>query len=285
MIAAWLETTLAPEPTPYTYWEAPAIREARNRLVRHSVDEATRRELRKVMGDSAQDDPEFAFLFQPYRDRYPFLSPAKQLQMQALALGVDRALIESGQTPIEAQGTLREARKAMLASVEALLTKDELEQYQRRDSPAALILANSGFKFTQAEFDAVYPTISPEDASIGLRRFDAESTARLKEVLGEERFVEYRKVQDPMYRMLSAIVASHGRQNADLSSAYKAVYENQEESVQMQRVGPVLSMEALRKKQKMSEDLRATLVTAIGQEATDIFLRSMESSRSLAQVR
>jgi len=285
LLASWLETQSTPEQTPYAYWEAPAVREARNRLLKHAVAQSTRRELQKLLGTGAIDDPELAFLFQPYRDRYRFLSPAKQLEVEDAALNVDRALLASGTTPIEAQAQLRAARQKTTDAVKAALTEDEFAQYQQRESPAALMLANSGFTFTQKEFDALYPLMSQDDASIGLKRFDEHSTALVREVLGEDRFLEYRKVQDPMYRLLTAVSAAHGKQNADVNTAYRAVFANQEKSIELQRAGPVLSRQGLQTKAKLATDLRAALLSSIGPDATDIFLRSMDSSRSLAQVR
>jgi hypothetical protein len=85
--------------------------------------------------------------------------------------------------------------------------------------------------------------------------------------------------------MLSTIVASHGKPDADVDAAYAAVYKNQEASAEMLRAGPVLSFDAQNKKDRMETELRNDLATNIGSEAAEIFMRSMDANRGLIQTR
>jgi len=285
MVAAYFEWKVAPQSSIYPYWQSPAVRDARNRITRYQIDEAKRQALIAAFGQSVSDDPDFASIFQPYRDKYPFLSTAKQLEIERLSLEVDRSLLNSGSTPIQAQSILTKARQVFTAALETLLTKEEFAQYQLRESPAAKMLANSGFNFNQNEFDAIYPTIPNDDGPIGLRRLDAETMERARGVLGEERFIEYRKDQDPMFHLLSTIVVAHGPANADINAAYNAVYQNQQEERELGHAGPAPSFNGYEKKEQLKADLKTKLTTLIGNDATDIFLRSMEANSGLMKTK
>jgi hypothetical protein len=285
LIVAYLAFINSPESPAFAYWAPPALREAEERIRAFEVADAARKIVRSEYGDAALDDPEFAFLFRPYADRYPNLSATKQLELQRISIVPMRALVASNLSPIQAQVAVKASQREVEAEISRLLSPAEWQEYQRKESSAVRSLANSGFKFTQQEFDAVLPTVAQGDGPVGMKRFDPASTEALREALGPKRYLEYRKSQDPTFHMLSAIVSAHGKQNADVDAAYEAVYSNQEASAQMLRAGPVLGFDDQRKKEQMTADLRTRLTKEIGGEATDVFMRSMDSNRGLVQAR
>jgi len=285
LIVTYLTSVVAPGSQPFAYWEPSAVRDARERLQRYETDEAARQQLRSTFGDGVMDDPEFAFLFRPYADRYPALDSAKQLELQKLSLIPAKALIDSELSPIQAQVRIKAAQREMYAQIAKLLSPQEMQEYDRKESPAARALASGGFRFTQTEFDAVFPTLAATGGEAVVKRFDPASTESLRKILGEKRFLDYRKSQDPTFQMLSTIVASHGKPDANVDAAYAAVYKNQETSAEMLRAGPVLSFDAQNKKDRMETELRNDLATNIGSEAAEIFMRSMDANRGLIQTR
>ncbi len=286
MMAAYIEWKVTPTPSVYQYWQSPALRDASSRLQEHQIDEAMRQALVSAFGPSIVDDPDFASIFQPYRHKYPFLSASKQLELERMTMHIDRALINSGTTPLEAQATLAQARQSMLAGVKSLLTDSEFAEYQLRESPLSRTLANSGFKFSKSEFDALIPIMSqgPVD-QIGTRRLDSENLERVRGVLGEERFLEYRKAQDPVYQMLSTIAVSHGAGNPDINAAYEAVYKTQQELAALDQRGPVPSLDGYKRKEELRTELSSSLRRSIGDEATAIFLRSLDANRGLMEAK
>ncbi|MDF2466712.1 MAG: hypothetical protein K0Q43_4947 [Ramlibacter sp.] len=284
LIVAYLESALSPRDQAFAYWESTAVREARDRLQRHQIDEEIRSQLRAAFGEEVAADPEFAHLFRPYSDRYPGLEPTKQLELQKLALMPFRALAESGVSPTQAQVKVRAAQREMQAQIARLLSAHELQEYQRKESPAARALAGGSFRFTQREFDAAFPVLARGGDDV-VKRFDPQSAQGLREAMGDQRFLEYRKSHDPTFQMLSTIVASHGRQDANVDVAYDLVYKNQEATAEFLKAGPVLGFDAQKKKDLMTAELRSQLATNIGDEATEIFMRSMDANRGLVQPR
>ncbi len=279
MVAAYIRWTVTPVPTEYPYWQPFATREAVGRLSRHAIDEALRSALVDVFGQGATSDSDYAAIFQPYGDKYPSLSVAKQIEMERITLESDRALVEAKTAPIQVQGLLVKARRRSISELEQLLSREEFADYQAKESTAARALANSGFNFTRSEFDAVYPLIAEGDANSAVRSFDPKKLEGIRAVLGEERFTEYRKAIDPTFQLLSAIVADYGAPNADVNLAYEAVTESERRADETRRLGPVLNAEGAAQTRRRVIDLRSKLNDLIGTEATDIYLRSLAAAR------
>jgi hypothetical protein len=175
---------------------ASALRDARERLQRYETDEAARQQLRSTFGDGVMDDPEFAFLFRPYADRYPALIRPSSSNCRSCpdsGKGADRLRVE----PHTGAGQDQAAQRETYAQIAKLLSPQEMQEYDRKESPAARALASGGFRFTQTEFDAVFPTLAATGGEAVVKRFDPASTDSLRKILGEKRFstIENRKIR------------------------------------------------------------------------------------------
>lgn len=118
----------------------------------------------------------------------------------------------------EALDLLEQERRKDIA---AILTPDELEQFDLQASPAARALRSrlAGFAPTEPEFRAIFGLQRAFDERFAHRSgggFDEakirerstaeqELEAKLRTALGERRFAEYRKHQDSGYRMAARI--------------------------------------------------------------------------------
>ncbi len=126
--------------------------------------------------------------------------------------------------------------KQKRADIEALLTPEELAQYDLRHSQTAQQLAWTlgNFETTEEEFKTLYALQKPFDekfsSSRGFvntpelqrERNEAQKTldAAIEEALGEQRYAEYKRAQDRDYRLLRQLTPRLDVTAANVNEAY-----------------------------------------------------------------
>lgn len=223
LAAARAATVIA---APDEYWRPLPARSAALREADYKSVQAARKLLLQSFGPAAQAQPAFADVFQPYRQRFPFLSADKQMALQQILFETTAGGAAAFVGP-EGAGDPRSAR------VRALLSDEEWAEYQRRESPAALRLANNGFEFTEAEFRAVYDVVAAAPPTAAGLSPHLASTSAVEQVLGTDRFLEFKRAQDPLYRWLRSGTARFGITQEVVADAYELIKSAEKQASQV----------------------------------------------------
>lgn len=184
-------------------------------------------------------------------------------------------------------------RKQLLAERQAALTNllsaAELEQYELWMSPAANAVryAFYGMDTTEEEFLAVYKLRqafeaqwNPEEINLNddatLEKWNAarqELEAQIKETLGEKRFAEYRRGEDPDFHQMSAVVTRFKlprEKAADLYEIKRALVEARNQVLANNTLDPTTKDSTLT---TMTAETEAAVKEVLGGKAFDYYQR------------
>src|SRR5436190_12521072 len=180
-----------------------------------------------------------------YEERmYGFLPPEKQDQLKTLQAKYDDMEQEiytrsKGMLLDEDQEQLRRIEKQREAELAQILTPQELEEYELRNSSTAnsMRAQMTGFQPSEEEFRKIFGIQKIFDNEFN-QAFDitddaqAEIKARaqqqaqdalndeVKKVLGNDRFAEYQRAQDPDYRTLAQVADRFDLSRDDVNRVY-----------------------------------------------------------------
>jgi hypothetical protein len=165
---------------------------------------------------------------------YGFLPAEKQEQLKTLNAHYDALQQEiyskaKGELIPEDEERLRTIEKAKEAEMAKLLTPQEMEEYQLRNSPTASTLRTqlAGFQPNEEEFRKIFKLQKTFDDQFN-KGFDytdenqmaAQAKAQqeaqkalqdeMKKTLGEQRYAEYARAQDPDYKPIENLANRYG---------------------------------------------------------------------------
>ncbi|HKQ39354.1 MAG TPA: hypothetical protein VJ063_14845, partial [Verrucomicrobiae bacterium] len=162
----------------------------------------------------------------------------------------DREL-EDGQPITEAErARLRKIREERSQQLDATLSPDEKQWYDLWMSPSANAVRYSmyGMEATEQEFLAVYQLRrafddqwNPDEIDWnndqmvnGYQQAHADLEAQVRQQLGEDRYVQYRRGNDPAYHHLNAAVSRYNLPRTKANEAYDVRLTVQQMSAQIQ---------------------------------------------------
>lgn len=202
------------------YWEAKL--DPKLELERRALEREERKALRDLLGP----DPENGTAAQLQRT-YPNLSPEKIAAFAALRdryneqtedlYAANRGMV----TPIN-EGKEAELTQAFRSGLKALLSPQEFEEYEMRESRTAnqLHFTLSSVDVSEQEYRSIYQLQSAFDEQYSFKRFtpdSPEAKARtaaqqklkddIKLALGDQRYSEYERGTDGSYRNATQLVA------------------------------------------------------------------------------
>lgn len=232
------------------YWRAPAVREYERARSLAEAQAAAREALLELFGPQAADDAVFAAVFKPYEQQYPFLSSAKQLALQALRLEQQHKLASAG------AGVMTSGDHQQLQmQLKKLLSDEEYLEYRLRDSQEARYLSASGFDFTEAEFRKVLRAMpmnasgSAQPSGFGMIASGGFADSAVASALGSTRFAQFKRHQDPAYRLMLAVATQRQLSTAAVEAAYKV---HEDHTAQMQRARLDASLDSPTRQQALS---------------------------------
>jgi hypothetical protein len=176
-------------------------------------------ELKRLLGPDSADENPWA------RDTLAFLSPEKREQLKLIEEDYRAMQTRNDQyymirLPEDAEKQ-RYLEKQKRADLEAVLTPEELTQYDLRSSSTAnqLRWQLSGFDMTEDEYKTLFALQKPFDDKYRFDRAtiptpedtrarnDAQKAldAEIQKALGDERYAEYKRVQDQDYKLLQKL--------------------------------------------------------------------------------
>jgi hypothetical protein len=228
--------------------------------------------------------------------RLGFLPDAKRGQVRMLLENYNDAELEIRQKTWEEGEELTSDDLARLKSLQEqrdqaitqALSEDELQQYQLAMSPLAYQVRDSlfGMNATEPEYLTVYglrkefldkwsdqPPEDPEQRA-DWEQAQAELEAQLKQKLGDARYADYRRAQDPDYREL-AIAAARYKVSAGVADE---VYSYKQLSLEYRaRVAGNRSLTPDQQQAAlgaMAAETEQTVRAALGSKAYDYYRRS-----------
>ncbi len=261
-------------------WESGGHLSADLRKALRDLDQEERQLVRELLGvDLATELARYSAAEETDQEyRYSFLPPEKRDKLRTLqekydALEQDVYARTKGLVLDEDQEELRQIGKAREAELAQLLSPEELEEYQVRNSTTANALRYQlvGFNPTEEEFRKIFRLQKTFDDEFG-ENFDVtddkqtEVRARaqqeaqealneeIKKILGDQRYAEYERAQDGDYKSLVQL-ADRFDLDKDVVSrvyGYKATAEKQKEAIENNA--------------SLTEDQRRTALAAIAQE-------------------
>lgn len=211
----------------------------KDQLLRKLVKSAEKRDLlRQLFGDEVENDPAFEDLFKPYNASLGFLDSEKQLALQAAVLTNQAKVADlfgSGFTR-EAMRDRQLANEDLQAGIQEILTADEYLEYQLRESRTAEMMRRTldGMDYSEQEFRDLYAIRSEFDEQLqggdffrGSSRSQAgteirdERDQRVREYLGDDRYQEYARLQDPVFRSLLSIAERYNTGESTMIEVYE----------------------------------------------------------------
>ena len=197
-----------------------------------------------------------------------------------------------------AMQTQRLMEEEKLADLAAVLTPEEIAQYEQRNSPSARTLSNSlrNVEISEAEYAQIYEAQKAFDATNHMRttmdataysQRQAEQLAlneKVRAVLGENRFYAYLEGADMNYANVVRALAPFSAVTKDASyQVYRLQIELQSVMAQASRGGPP-SQEKIAEMRTTVETYNGRLESILGPEAAEAY-RSQGSGRKFSNFR
>ncbi len=275
-----LDTRMRRTDTPY--WKKPERDPHQATVDELDLEEQKRQLLLEIFGTEIVDDPLFEDLFRPLNDRLALLSSDTQIALDALIRS------KRAQTlGVRGPGMLREDRVAMRDSsvdldqaIQELLTEDEYLEYQLRNSPLASAMRRTmdGFDYSEQEFRDIFgirnASTMADVRQIGGGREEHAAAVQanneqLRDYLGEARYQEYERLQDPVFRSLQSIGERYGSSESELIEVYEISSAMATQTREIARNGDLPRQEARKRMEEIDQQAFAEIIEVVGEEAAE----------------
>lgn len=205
-------------------------------------EEERRQQLMNLFGEDIAEDPLFASIFKPLNKTLGFLSSDKQIrldELQRLDEAKTQSLFRNGFTE-ESRADLAAQRETLQREISELLGIGDTFEYQLRESRLADVMRRGldDFDYSEAEFRDIFNIRSQNEGYELSSRFinrsefrqqREQSAEQIRSYLGDTRYQEYARSQDPAYRSLQSIGERYGNSTAEINDVYAIAQETQEQ--------------------------------------------------------
>jgi len=262
------------------YWQRPERDRYETVMAALSNEEAKRTLLLEIFGEDIVEDPVFADLFKPLSETLAFLSSDKQIALDSLR--------RSGQaaSTVQGSGFLREDRTEIRATaadlsraIQELLTPDEYLEVQLRDSRLAQTIKRNmdGMDYGEQEFRDIFQIRnaleSDTERASGPGGRDAYIAAReatneqVRDYLGEKRFTEYERLQDPLFRSLKTVGERYNASDADVVAVYDMTSQANSQIRELSQNKQLSTQETRQRVEKIQAETQSDIVDLVGEDA------------------
>ena len=225
------------------YWKRPERDQYQSVMVNLEFEEDKRNLLLEIFGEEIMNDPLFEDLFKPLNENLAFLSSDRQIALDSLMRSnrAENSTNRNSRFLREARDDLRASSDQLQRSIEELLTADEYLEYQLRESAQANQLRRSmdGMDYGEQEFRDIFeihnsaaPDTERQPGRAGREAFLAarqETNNRVRDYLGEQRYEEYARLQDPVFRSLQSVGERYETSDSAVLTLYQITNETNEE--------------------------------------------------------
>ncbi|MEE8057483.1 MAG: hypothetical protein V3T17_06575 [Pseudomonadales bacterium] len=190
----------------------------------------------QLYGESAITDPVFAGLFKPYQTTMDFLTSDVQIELYEQNLLYEANLYDAKHAHIPlTKYQQKQLRDQLNASIQEILSENELFEYQLRMSDTAGRLRSDigDFFYNEQEFKDVFTIVKeyePEWVNPGWQGEVnlTERDNRIRNYLGEDRYQVYKRLQDPGYHILQTHFRHQYISEQDIIDVYTAINHMQQ---------------------------------------------------------
>jgi len=262
------------------YWKPRAIRDVQARIARDELRIAYRSALREALGDAVAANPALAEVFAPNSARWSYLPPELRAGLETeITRDLSNRLVGRAGNATMAGDVDRQQR------LRAMLGDTNYFEYSLRESALADQLLGIDFNFTEQEFRQVFSIWSK---SLGTNQSDLRGIMRAGEraddpvmmsiqaALGSQRFAEYRRAQDPVYKLVRSTVRFAAVDPAKADPAYAVIEQTKLKAAQlMGKGGPVIGTATRKNLEQLKLERSRKLVALLGAPAAEVLERSM----------
>jgi hypothetical protein len=247
------------ELTAEMYWLPEVHRIERQLTQSREVEKQLRKEALERYGKDALSAPVFESLFYPMNSRFSFLSSEKQLKLQDAmdSHHVRIASVSATSPPENRIDDYQTAQATFESRLEEILSADEAYEYYLRDGEVSRRIRISGVSVSEDEFrdlynalDALNQANAVKNGGSPFRKLSMVSSPyseQVRTILGDERYLDFLKSEDPTYTNLARIAQSLGVAQDDIDAAY-LVFVNAAEEIRATANQYVSNDPALRQK-------------------------------------
>ena len=245
-----------------------------------------RRSLISIFGADIIEDPLFETLFKPLNDSLSFLDSDKQIAVDETRKRASMSALQlsrGGFITEMRDDRFREAEE-LEASLRAILTVDEFTEYELRESRLAARMKETmaAFDYSELEFRDIFTIRRNNEGSEFTKLKDRQSfrerrtasNEEIKNYLGDQRYKEFERSQDPAYRSLLTIGERYGNTTNEITEVYEISRATETE------VSEIMSDKSLTRGQRseMIEETRRRAMEEITKIAGEQSAKSIESN-------
>jgi len=245
-----------------------------------------RRSLISIFGADIIEDPLFETLFKPLNDSLSFLDSDKQIAVDETRKRASMSALQlsrGGFITEMRDDRFREAEE-LEASLRAILTADEFTEYELRESRLAARMKETmaAFDYSELEFRDIFTIRRNNEGSEFTKLKDRQSfrerrtasNEEIKNYLGDQRYKEFERSQDPAYRSLLTIGERYGNTTNEITEVYEISRATETE------VSEIMSDKSLTRGQRseMIEETRRRAMEEITKIAGEQSAKSIESN-------
>jgi len=245
-----------------------------------------RRSLISIFGADIIEDPLFETLFKPLNDSLSFLDSDKQIAVDETRKRASMSALQlsrGGFITEMRDDRFREAEE-LEASLRAILTADEFTEYELRESRLAARMKETmaAFDYSELEFRDIFTIRRNNEGSEFTKLKDRQSfrerrtasNEEIKNYLGDQRYKEFERSQDPAYRSLLTIGERYGNTTNEITEVYEISRATETE------VSEIRSDKSLTRGQRseMIEETRRRAMEEITKIAGEQSAKSIESN-------
>ena len=186
-----------------------------------------------IFGADIIQDPLFETLFKPLNDSLSFLDSDTQIAVDETRKRASMSALQRSRGGFITEmrdDRFREAEE-LEASLRAILTADEFTEYELRESRLAARMTETmaTFDYSEQEFRDIFTIRRNNEGSEFTKLKDRESyrerrtasNEEIKNYLGDQRYKEFERSQDPAYRSLLAIGDRYGNTTSGITEVYE----------------------------------------------------------------
>jgi hypothetical protein len=242
--------------------------------------------LKELLGTEPEEKADMAGLMNPLQGMLDFLPDDKQSKVMGILQDYQaRAmkLMKNGTPDAEDMKSMKNMQKEMDQQLAGALTPEELQDYQLRLSQTSMLMRMqlSAFDPSEQEFKDIFKVRKALDDEFGIAGMGAtdkaerdrmaaakkEGDAKLKEILGDTRYAEYERAQDPDYQKLAKIADRNNLDRAVINQAYEMEKLSREE---IKKLRADTAMDSARRDEAIkgiNAETQRSLQTALGDKA------------------
>jgi hypothetical protein len=285
-LAAAVQDMVVASATDSQYWVSPLVRQARQQQNLITAQGKGRELIVGIVGTSGAADPAFASLFRPLDPQYSFLPSAKQIEVQRLLVNAQQQRLSVAVVGPGSMSERARIERSLRNDLKKVLSAEEMLEYDLRNSPAAQVLLSSGFDFTESEYRDVFKVMhagEPDLPPIGsLAAFGGQGVrndsklGKIQQALGDQRFREYIKIQDPSYKLLVSIAHARNLAAGAVDESYGILRDASAQIESVRGSGALLTPQQLTAIKKLENQRDTRLRQVLGEDAYADMLRTLQ---------